>query len=259
MNQLTKKQRSEKRRKDLRALITFGTRVHKTLSEPLDPNSLAAIAESSIRDKFVKKVEALSKEKGLTTAQALLYEQFLTADLRSVQVDDSGLEKDTVYFSKFSGELRAAGLFNRANAVDLLLAKTKLVKNIKDVFVSKIAQSARKAKTQGATQDEINLLDEYRLDLKEWANRVYSLDCTQRKALGKRVRPKTKGPDAADKWLYQMAVEDLNLHENSFLSLTDDELGALPDDGTLHSSPEIPENVLDFRLSVRFFYEQIKK
>ena len=70
------------------ALITFGTRVHKTLSEPLEPNSLAAVAESNIRDKFVKKVESMSKEKGLAIAQVLLYEQLLMADIQSVQVDD---------------------------------------------------------------------------------------------------------------------------------------------------------------------------
>lgn len=259
MPQLTKEQRSEKRRKDLQALITFGTRIHKTLSEPLDPNSLAAVAESSIRNKFVNKVEAMSKEKGLVTAQALLYEQLLMDDIKSIQVDDSGLQKDSVFFNTFAEELRAAGLFNRANAVDLLLAKTKLVRNIKDVFVSKIAQSARKPKTIGATQEERDLLNEYKLELKEWANKKYTQDCALRKASGKRIRAKTKGSEAADKWLYQMAFEDLKLNEESFLSLTDDELNALPDDGTLHGSPEAPENILDFKLSARFFYEQIKK
>jgi hypothetical protein len=259
MTQLIKKQRSEKRRENFRALITFSTRVHKTLSEPLDPNSLAGAAEISARDMFVKKIEATTQEKGIATAQALLYEQLLMADIKSVQVEDSGLQKDSVFFNNFSAELRTAGLFNRANAVDLLLVKTKLVRNIKDVFVSKIAQSARKPKTLNATQEERHLLDEYRLELNEWANRIYLLDCAQRKASGKRVRAKTKGPEAADKWLYKMAVEDLKLNEESFLYLTDDELNALPVDGTLHSSPEAPNNTLDFKLSARFFYEQLKK
>ena len=258
MTKLTKKYRLDKRKDNLNALVTFIKPVHKSISEPLSPGSLASVAEISARDAFVKKYDDTSKEKGVAITQSLIYEKLLMADVRSVDLDNTGFKRDSIYFKQFSDELRAAGLFNRAKAIDLLLAKMKLVTNIKDVYVSKIGQKARKLKTQEATNEELNLLDEYLIELKEWSIRAYSFDCEKRKNSGQKVRTKTRGVDAADKWLYQMAMEDLSLNENSFLHLSDEELSKIPDDGTLNGSPEQPDNELDFKLSVRFFYDQIK-
>ncbi|NQZ22029.1 MAG: hypothetical protein HRT53_08225 [Colwellia sp.] len=255
---MTKKHRLDKRKDNLNALVTFIKPVHKSISESLDLTALASVAEISARDAFVISYERTSKEKGVIVTQALIYEKLLMADVCSVDLDHSGFKRDSIYFKEFSDELKAAGMFNRAKAIDLMLAKMKLVTNIKDVFVSKLAQKARKLKAQEATHEEIESLDEYLIELKEWAIRTYSLDCEQRKASGQKIRVKTKGPNAADKWLYQMAMKDLNLNENSFLDLSDEELRSLPDDGTLHGSPEPPNNLLDFKLSVRFFYNQIK-
>ena len=258
MTKLTKNQRLNRRKENLNALVTFIKPVHKSIREPLDNESLASVAEMSSRDNFVKSYDDTSKEKGVAVTQALIYEKLLMADLSSVDCEETTFKRDSVYFKEFSDELRAAGLFNRAKAIDLLVAKMKLVTNIKDVYVSKIGQKARKLKTQEATNEERELLDAYLIELKEWAIKTYAFDCEQRKAIGQKIRVKTKGHDAADKWLYQMAMEDLNLNESSFLDLSDEELMNIPDDGTLNGSPEAPDNVLDFKLSVRFFYEQIK-
>lgn len=258
MTKLTKNQRLDKRQDNLNALVTFIKPVHKSISEALDPTALASLAEMSAKDAFVKNYENTSKEKGVAVTQALIYEKLLMADIRSVDLGNTDFKHDSIYFKEFSDELKAAGMFNRAKSIDLLLAKMKLVTNIKDVFVSKIGQKARKLKTQGATHEERELLDEYLIELKKWAIRTYSLDCEKRKNSGQKVRTKTKGVDAADKWLYQMAMADISLSENSFLDLSDEELTELPDDGTLNGSPEQPDNLLDFKLSVRFFYDQIK-
>lgn len=259
MTKLTKKDRLDKRTDNLNALVTFIKPVHKSISEPLSPNALESLAEISARKTFVKEHNEKSKEKGIEAVQSLIYETLLMADIHSVDLDGTGFKRDSVYFKEFSDELRAAGLFNRAKAIDLLLGKMKLITNIKDVFVSKTAQKARKLRAQEATHEDRELLDEYKGELKKWAIRKYAFDCEQRKMFGKKIRVKTKGPNAADKWLYQMAMADLNLNENSFLDLSDEELSMLPKDGTLYGSPESPDNVLDFKLSVRFFYEQIKK
>jgi hypothetical protein len=259
MPQLTKKQRQDKRRKDIKSLSTFVIPVHKTLVEPINPISLVGAADSYARNEFSKKIKAATQEKGIVLAQAILYEKLLMADINSAELDDEGIKRDFTYFKEFSDELKAAGLFNRAKAVDLLLAKTKLVTSIKDVFVSKIAQKARRLKGEVATKEECELLSEYLSELKAWAINMYAIDCAQKQSLGQKIRIKTKGPDAADKWLYQMAIEDMKLTEHSFLDLSNEELKSLPDDGTLHGSPEAPDNLLDFKLSVRFFYQQIKK
>ena len=161
MPELTKKQRQDKRRDGLKSLVTFIKPVHKTLVEPIDPTSLVGAAENFARDVFVKKVEEIAEEKGMAVTQALLYEKLLMSDINSAELDDEGLQRDVIYFNKFSGELKAAGLFNRAKAIDLLLAKMKLVTTIKDVFVSKIAQKARKLKGEVATKEECELLSEY--------------------------------------------------------------------------------------------------
>lgn len=258
MTKLTKNHRLDKRKDNLNALITFIKPVHKSISEPLNPNTLASVAEVSASDSFVLNYDETSKEKGVAVTQSLIYEKLLMADVRSVDLDNTGFKRDSVYFKEFSDELKAAGMFNRAKAIDLMIAKMKLVTNIKDVFVSKIGQKARKLKTQEATDEELELLDEYLIELKAWAIGTYTFDCEQRIKAGNKVRVKARGLDAADKWLYQMAMEDLSLNENSFLDLSDEELSALPDDGTLHGSPEPPNNLLDFKLSVRFFYDQIK-
>jgi len=258
MKKLTKNKRLEKRKDNLNALVTFIKPVHKSISTPLDPKSLASLAEISARDSFVKKYDESIKDKGVVVTQALMYERLLMSDVRSADIDDNTFKSDSIYFKEFSDELKAAGMFNRAKAIDLLLAKKKLVTNIKDVFVSKIAQKARKGNVQKATHTERELLNEYLIELKAWAIKMYSSDCEQRKASGESVRVKTKGPNAADKWLYQMAMEDVDLNENSFLDLSYEELNSMPDDGTLHGSPEAPDNLLDFKLSARFFYNQIK-
>jgi hypothetical protein len=258
MTKLTKKQRLDKRQDNLHALVTFIKPVHKSISEPLDLTALASVAEIATRDAYVKNYDDTSKEKGVALTQALIYEKLLMGDVRSVDLGNTGYKRDSIYFKEFSEELKAAGMFNRAKSIDLLLAKMELLTNIKDVFVSKIGQKARKLKIQEATHKECGLLDEYLIELKTWATRTYSIDCEQRKATGQKVRVKTRGPNAADKWLYQMAMEDLSLNENSFLDLSDEELSNIPDDGTLNGSPEQPDNVLDFKLSVRFFYDQIK-
>jgi len=258
MPKLTKKHQLDKRKDNLNALVTFIKPVHQSINEPLNPDSLASVAEMSARGSFVKSYDDTSKEKGVAVTQALIYEKLLMGDLQSVDLDNTDFKCDSIYFKEFSDELKAAGLFNRAKAIDILLAKTKLVTNVKDVFVSKIGQKARKLKGQEASPEELKLLDNYLIELKEWSLRAYTYDCDKRKTSGLKARVKTRGPDAADKWLYQMAMEDLKLNENSFLDLSDDELNALPDDGTLHWSPEPPDNPLDFKLSVRFFYEQIK-
>ncbi len=158
---VTKKQRQDKRRDGLKSLVTFIKPVHKTLVEPIDPTSLVGAAENFARDVFVKKVEEIAEEKGMAVTQALLYEKLLMSDINSAELDDEGLQRDVIYFNKFSDELKAAGLFNRAKAIDLLLAKMKLVTTIKDVFVSKIAQKARKLKGEVATKEECELLSEY--------------------------------------------------------------------------------------------------
>ena len=255
---MTKKQRHKKRKDNINALVTFIKPVHKSISAPLEPNCLSSVAELSAKEAFVNNYDKASKEKGVAVTQALLYEKLLGADLSSVEVHETGFKNDSIYFKQFSEELKAAGMFNRAKAIDLLLAKMKLVTNIKDVYVTKIAQKARKLKAEEATQEEHELLDEYKNDLKEWAIKKYTLDCAQRKSKGKKVRAKTKTLDSADKWLYEMALADLKLNDNSFLDLSDEELSTLPNDGTLHGSPDVPDNLLDFKISVRFFYQQIK-
>jgi hypothetical protein len=161
MPELTKKQRQDKRRKDINSFVTFIKPIHKSLVEPIDPTSLVGAAENFARDVFVKKVEETAEEKGMTVTQALLYEKLLIADINSAGLGDEGLQRDVIYFKEFSDELKAAGLFNRAKAVDLLLAKMKPVKSIKGVFVSEIAQKARRLNGEVATKEECELLSEY--------------------------------------------------------------------------------------------------
>jgi hypothetical protein len=258
MTQLTKKQRQEKRRKDLNSLITFIKPVHKTLSEPIDSSSLSGAADSFARDTFVKKVNAAALEEGLEATQALLYEKLLMGEVQSIELSENGFQRDAIYFNQFSEELKAAGLFNRAKAIDLLLEKIKLVTNIKDVFVSKIAQSARQLKAMDANEEELTLLDDYKKEFKVWAVNKYKEDNIKRKALGMRPRRKTNTADSADKWLFKMAKDDLALNLIDYSNVNNTDLDKLQSDGTLFNSPEPPDNWLDFKLSIRFCYEQIK-
>ncbi len=136
MTQLTKKQRYKKRKDNLNALVTFIKPVHKSISAPLDPTALSSVAETSARNTFVKNYKETSKEKGVAVTQALLYENLLGGDVQPVEVNEICIEKDSIYFKQFSDELKAAGMFNRAKAIDLLLAKTKFKLKGREVFTT---------------------------------------------------------------------------------------------------------------------------
>jgi hypothetical protein len=121
MAQLTKKQRQEKRRYDIKSLVTFIKPVHKTLVEPIESTSLVGAADSYARNEFSKKIKAATQEKGIVLAQAILYEKLLMADIELTKVDNNHYKMDKVLVHDLSVILRDSGLFNLERMLGLLI------------------------------------------------------------------------------------------------------------------------------------------
>jgi len=259
MPQLSKKQRSDKRRDDLKSFVTFIKPVHKTLVEPLDPTSLVGAAESYARNKFNRKVEATTQEKGIALTQALLYEKLLMADIQITKIENNHFKMDKVLVHDLSVTLRDSGLFNFARMLELLVEKQSTVRCIKDVFISKGAKKAADKRYDSVSNADEELLKEYKNDLKIWAIKKYLEDCEYRKKRKELPRHKRLGEDPANKWLLDMAEDDVRLGKISEEEVHRNINDRLTIEGNLYGSPAQPDNLMGFKLTVTFFYQCLKK
>lgn len=247
------------RQMNIRAFGKFITPVSVTIRKPLQFDSLEAAYEAQSRQEITNRMISQTEKHGTGKAQALIYEKLLAADLLLVDPNDNKPAYDTEHFLNIAVELKNAGLFNTAKSVELLLAKTKLVRNVSHVIISKKAQASRKAKDEVITNQMRVNLEEYKSSLKLWALGKYSGDCQYRLKRNEPKRAKRTGDIAADKWLLAMAEEDLQLSLLDPSILNDALVEGLTEEGNFHGSPEQPDHLLGFKLSLKFFYRCLKE
>jgi hypothetical protein len=259
MAQLTKKQRQEKRRYDIKSLVTFIKPVHKTLVEPIEPTSLVGAADSYARNEFSKKIKAATQEKSIVLAQAILYEKFLMADIELTKVENNHYKMDKVLVHDLSVILRDSGLFNLERMLGLLIEKQRTVRGIKDVFITKGAKETANKRYEAVSNIDIEMLKEYKNDLKTWANKKYIEGCEYKKNRKEFPRRKREGEDAANMWLLEMAEDDVRLGKISEEEIQKNINDRLTIEGNLYGSPAQPDNLMGFKLTATFFYQCLKK
>jgi len=137
---------------DISALGRFVTPVHRTLQRTPKEISLYEISEIQQKDDFIKLASNGLNKNGKDIFQSGLYESLLKAEL-AIQKPSSMTISDSEHFTHLISALKSSGLFTMAKSVELLLAKTKLVKNVSNVIISKKARSSRKAKDEKTTEE----------------------------------------------------------------------------------------------------------
>jgi len=243
---------------DISALGRFVTPVHRTLQRTPKEISLYEISEIQQKDDFIKLASNGLNKNGKDIFQSGLYESLLKAEL-AIQKPSSMTISDSEHFTHLISALKSSGLFTMAKSVELLLAKTKLVKNVSNVIISKKARSSRKAKDEKTTEEMKKELENYKVSLKSWANNKYEENCQYRKKRGEPIRAKRSGELAANIWLLGMAEDDLNLDKIEPSQLSENLVKSLTKEGNYHSSPEQPDHLLGFNLTSTFFYQCIKE
>lgn len=258
---MKKKENSEKpsnRQVDISALSRFITPVRISLQRTPKEISLLELSEIQQRDDFIKLASNSLNKNGKDVFQSELYESLLKAEL-GIQKPSSVIVSDSEHFTQLISALKSSGLFTIAKSVELLLAKTKLVKNVSNVIISKKAKQARKSKGALTTQDMRAELEGYKVRLKSWAIARYIKDCDYRQQRNEPRRAKRSGEFSANIWLFDMAKEDLSLNKYEPAALSEALLEGLTKEGNYHGSPEQPDHLLDFKLSSTFFYQCIKE
>jgi len=243
---------------DMSALGRFVTPVHITLQRTPKEISLYEISEIQQKDDFIKLALNGLNKNGKDVFQSRLYESLLKAEL-AIQKPSSMTISDSEHFTHLISALKSSGLFTMAKSVELLLAKTKLVKNVSNVIISKKARKARKAKGEKTTEEMRKELEDYKASLKDWAIGKYNKDCESRLQRYEGNRPKRSGELAAHIWLLGMVEDDLDLDQIDTSLLNDTLVERLTVEGNYHGSPEQPAHLLGFKLTSTFFYQCIKE
>lgn len=243
---------------DISALGRFVTPVHRTLQRTPKEISLYEISEIQQKDDFIKLASNGLNKNGKDIFQSGLYESLLKAEL-AIQNPSSMTISDSEHFSHLISALKTSGLFTMAKSVELLLAKTKLVKNVSNVIISKKARKARKAKGEKTTEEMRKELEDYKASLKSWAIEKYIKNREYRLQRDKPKRAKRSGEFAAHIWLSGMAEDDLDLDQIDPSLLNDALVEGLTVEGNYHGSPEQPIHLLGFKLTSTFFYQCIKE
>lgn len=243
---------------DISALGRFVTPVHRSLQRTPKEISLYEIAEIQQKDDFIKLASNGLNNNGKDIFQSGLYESLLKAEF-AMQNPSSMTISDSEHFAHLISALKSSGLFTMAKSVELLLAKTKLVKNVSNVIISKKARKARKAKGEKTTEEMRKELEEYKASLKSWAIGRYQADYLDRQQRKKPMRTKRSGELAAHIWLSGMAEDDLGLDKIDTSLLNEALVEGLTVEGNYHGSPEQPVHLLGFKLTSTFFYQCIKE
>jgi len=243
---------------DISALGRFVTPIQRSLQYIPKEISLYEISEIQQKDDFIKLASNGLNSNGKDVFQSELYENILKAEL-AMQKPSSTTISDSEHFAHLISALKSSGLFTMAKSVELLLAKTKLVKNVSNVIISKKARKARKAKGEKTTEEMRKELEDYKASLKDWAIGKYNKDCESRLQRYEDNRPKRSGELAAHIWLLGMAEDDLNLDKIEPSQLSENLVKSLTKEGNYHSSPEQPDHLLGFNLTSTFFYQCIKE
>ncbi len=255
---MKKEDASLKRKADIRALAKFITPVDITIRKPIQPDSLQTYTEFKYRQGVTDEILFRTEKHGVANAQALIYEELLVADLSLIESGSNQSISDKELFLNIEQELNKAGLFNMAKSVKLLAEKVKLVKNVKDVFISKKGKEAANKRYEIETQQEIDELECYKVNLIAWANHTYSEDCEYR--ISRNLKPRTKrgSPSSANYWLMDMINDDLELDKVDTSILGSDFTDSLTLEGNRHGSPSRPDKMLGFILTPTFFYNALK-
>ncbi len=243
---------------DISALGRFVTPIQRSLQCTPKEISLYEISEIQQKDDFIKLASNGLNRNGKDVFQSGLYENLLKAEL-AMQKPSSMTISDSEHFAHLISALKSSGLFTVAKSVELLLAKTKLVKNVSNVIISKKARKARKAKGEETTEEMKKELEDYKASLKSWAITKYIKDCEYRLQRDEDNRPKRSGELAAHIWLLGMAEDDLDLDQIDTSLLNDALVEGLTVEGNYHGSPEQPVHLLGFKLTSTFFYQCIKE
>lgn len=257
MNSKETKSKLTSKEIDINALARFITPVHNSLQHSPKEVSLSEVSDFKQREAFVNQASIGLTQKGKNIFQSELFENLHKAEL-ALQQPSSVTITDSEHFAHLVSSLKSSGLFTMAKSVELLLAKTKLVKNVSNVIISKRAKTARKAKGKQTTQEMRRAIEDYKAKLKSWAIRKYDEDCQYREQRGELKRAKRSGEFAANTWLLGMAEDDLSLDSYEPTALSDAFIEGLTDEGNYHGSPEQPDHLLDFKLTATFFYSCIK-
>lgn len=243
---------------DIKALGRFVTPVHSSLQRTPKEISLYEISEIQQKDSFIEQALDGVNKKGKYVFQSELYEILFKTEL-VIQKPSSVIVSDSEHFASMVIALKASGLFTMANSIELLLAKTKLVKSVSNVIISKKARSARKAKGELTTQEMRAELEDYKASLKSWAIGIYIKDCEYRLQRDEPKRAKRSGEFAANIWLLGLVQDDLGLDKIEPSLLSDTLVKGLTKEGNYHGSPEQPDHLLGFKLTSTFFYQCIKE
>ena len=242
---------------NIKALGRFITPVHLTLQKIPQSISLDELAEAQQKKIFISNVKNDLNTKGKLVSQSELYENLLKAEIALLE-PSSGVVTDSEHFATIANTMKKCGLFSMAKSIELLLAKTKLVRNVSSVITSKKAKAARKFKGEKVTEEELADLNTYKCKLKSWALKKYFENCEYRRNRNEAVRPKRSGEYAANKWLFDMVEADLDLDKFPTSKLSEDLVKGLTPEGNYHGSPEQPDNLLGFQLTTTFFYQCLK-
>ena len=243
---------------DIRALGRFITPVHVSIQRTPTEISLYEVNDIRQKEDFIKLASNGLNNNGKDAFQSGLYESLLKAEL-AMQKPSSMAISDSEHFNHLISALKSSGLFTMAKSVELLLSKTKLVKSVSNVIISKKARRARKAKGEKTTEEMRKELEDYKASLKDWAIGKYNKDCESRLQRYEDNRPKRSGELAAHIWLLGMVEDDLDLDQIDTSLLNDALVEGLTVEGNYHGSPEQPVHLLGFKLTSTFFYQCIKE